>query len=75
MAIRYDEPGVLFDDVRYTFNGAAVLGDALVTDPCYVAQRASVRAYQLERMPRDHRVSRPRRIYRAVLLCGARRIG
>ncbi len=74
MNIRYNEPSARFNDSRYTFNGRYI-GDALVSDPCYVALRANVRAYQLTRAPRDHLVSRPRRSYRAALTCGPRRGG
>ncbi len=74
MAIRYNEPGVLYNDARYTFNGA-YRGAALVSDPCYVALRAVIRRYWIALGPRDHRVSRPRRSYRAVLTCGPRRGG
>lgn len=74
MNIRYNEPVVSFNDARYTVNGA-YLGAALVSDPCYVALRVALRTYRIARVPRDHRVSRLRRIYRAVLTCGKGRRG
>lgn len=50
MGITYNQPGVTYDDARYTYDGTSLLPP--VSDPCYLA-RLSRRAYQARRARRE----------------------
>lgn len=66
----YDHPAGLWDDAWDTWDGVERL--APIGDACYVAvrQRRSLRAW---RRLRQHVAVLARRVYTAVLRCGARR--
>lgn len=50
MGITYNQPGVAYNDARYTYAGAGLLPPT--SDPCYLA-KLSRRAYQARRARRE----------------------